>query len=409
MAAMNRHNMHWIGLGIWSAVVAAGVVACGGGGGDGGGAGTANGSIRFAMTDAPACGYDHVWVTVEKISVNTNASASDTDPGWTDLAVSPPQRIDLLTLTNGVLQELGTLPLSAGHYSQVRLVLASNGNGVTPPANAVQPTGGNVTALTTPSGQQSGVKLQANVDVAAGQMVDLVLDFDACSSVVRAGNSGQYVLKPVVAVVPRIVSGIQGVVSTSLPLGSTTISAQQSGATVRSTRPDANGNWTIPFLQPGSYTVVITSDAHATGVITSVPASTATTVVNTSAAPITLPTSSMADVSGTVTASTQSNGTTVTSVVGDATLRALQSLTGGPIVEVARQAGDSTLGSYHFRLPQAAPVKGAFSSGTATLVLTPDTAVAGKYTIESTAPNRAALTKPADVSSASNVQLNFGY
>jgi hypothetical protein len=90
-------------------------------------------------------------------------------------------------------------------------------------------------------------------------------------------------------------------------------------------------------------------------------------------------------------------------------MRALQSLTGGPLIEVAKQPVDSTLGTYHLRLPQAAPVKGTFPTGTATLALTPDTAVAGKYTIESSAPNRAALTKPADVSSTATLQLNFGY
>lgn len=397
-------NLQWIGLAAWSGIVVAGVVACGGGG-DGG---AAQGSMRFAMTDAPACGYDHVWVTVEKVSVHTSATATDTDAGWTDLTLSPARRIDLLTLTNGVLEELGTLPLAAGHYSQVRLVLASNAAGASTPANAVQPTGGSVVALSTPSGQQSGLKLQAHTDVAPGQMADLVLDFDACRSVVKSGNAGQYQLKPVISVVPRIVSGIQGAVTTTLTLSSTTISAQQNGAVVRSTTPDSSGNFSIPFLSAGTYTLVITSDGRATGVVTSVPAGTTTTVVSTAAAPIVLPTSSMADVTGTVTASTLSNGSTVTAAVTDATMRALQALTGGPQIEVAHQPVDGA-GSYHFRLPMAAPVKGTYTAGTTTLTLTPDSAVAGKYTIEASAPGRSTLTKPADVSSSSSAQVNFGY
>jgi hypothetical protein len=395
---MTSSKLQWIGLAAWGGIVAAGVVACGGGGG--GSASTGDGAMRFAVTDAPACGYDHVWVTVQKVSVNQSASASDTDPGWTDLNLSPAQKIDLLSLTNGVLQELGTVPLPAGHYSQVRLVLTSD--------NSVQPTGGAVTALTTPSGQQSGLKLQVNADVAAGQTADLVLDFDACKSVVKAGNSGQYILKPVITAVPRIVTGIQGVVTTTLALSSTTISAQQNGAVVRSTMPDSTGNFSIPYLSAGTYTVVITSDSRATGVITSVPAGSSTTVVSTTANPIVLPTSSMADVTGTVTASTLSNGTTVTAPVTDAKMRALQDLTGGPTIEVASQPVDATLGTYHFRLPQAAPVKGAYA-GTATITLTPDTSVAGKYTIEASAPNRATATKPADVSSAPSATVNFGY
>ena len=35
-------------------------------------------------------------------------------------------------------------------------------------------------------------------------MADVVLDFDACKSVVKRGNSGQYNLKPVIAVTPLL-------------------------------------------------------------------------------------------------------------------------------------------------------------------------------------------------------------
>lgn len=389
---MVSNKLHWVGLGAWSAIVAAAVVACGGGGGT-----SAEGTMRFAITDAPACGYDHVWVTVEKIRVNTNADASETDAGWTDLAVSPARRIDLLSLTNGVLEELGSVPLAPGHYSQVRLVLASNASGSSTPANAVQPTGGSVIPLTTPSSQQSGFKLQANADVAAGQLADVVLDFDACQSIVKAGNSGQYILKPVVSVIMRTVSAIQGSVATTLAPASTTISAQQNGVTVRSTSPDSSGNFSLPFLQPGTYNLVITSDSHATGVIANVPAGSTTTSLGTT--PINLPASTMADVSGTVTA-----GTTP---LTDATIRATQSLTGGPVIEVARQNVDATAGTYHLRLPMAAPQKATYSSTGFTFAA--DTAVAGKYTIESAAPGRTAITKPADVSTATNVQVNFGF
>jgi hypothetical protein len=401
MQASNK--LHWIGLGAWCAIVAAAVVACGGGGGA---TATPQASMRFAITDAPSCGFDHVWVTVDKVSVNTSATAQDSDTGWTDLALSPAKRIDLLALTNGVLEELGTMPLAAGHYSQVRLVLAANTAGALAPENAVQPTGGAVIALTTPSGQQSGVKLQANADVAAGQMADLVLDFDACSSVVKAGNSGQYLLKPVVRVVPRTVSAIQGSVTATLALSGTTVSAQQDGATVRSTTPDATGNFTIPFLAPGTYTLVITSDAHATGVVTSVPAGTTTTVVSTT--PIVLPASAMADVTGSVTASTTTSGTATVAPVTDATVRATQSLTGGPVIEVARKPVDATSGAYALRLPTAAPVKAAYSAASAP-AFAADTAVAGKYTIESSAAGRAVLAKPAQVSASAPLQVNFGY
>ena len=77
------------------------------------------------MTDAPSCGYDHIYITVEKVRVHTSATAED-GGGWQEIVLSPARRIDLLDLTNGVLEELGSTPLPAGDYQQIRLVLANN-------------------------------------------------------------------------------------------------------------------------------------------------------------------------------------------------------------------------------------------------------------------------------------------
>src|ERR1043166_7879498 len=120
------------GLALAGFGVAAPISACGGGGGSSSDTGT----LQVSLTDAPACGYDHVWVDVQKLRVHQSSSASDTDGGWSEITVN--QRIDLLTLTNGVLQTLGQVPLQPGKYQQMRLLL--NGN------NTVVPTGGSETA-----------------------------------------------------------------------------------------------------------------------------------------------------------------------------------------------------------------------------------------------------------------------
>ena len=182
------------------------LAACGGGGGDGGigGSGATAGTMKVSMTDAPSCGYDHVFVTVNKVRVHQSADAADAEGGaggWVDVPLARPQRVDLLTLTNGVLFPLGETVLPAGKYQQMRLVLADN-TAAFPLANSVQPTGGAEVPLDTPSGQQSGLKLNMNVDVPADKVVDVVLDFDACKSVVKRGNTGKYNLKPVIAVIP---------------------------------------------------------------------------------------------------------------------------------------------------------------------------------------------------------------
>lgn len=192
-----------------------GLVACGGGGGSGmdsssssSSSGSVNsdsdtGTLRLALTDAPACGFDTVNVTIQKVRVHQSGSANDTDNGWSEIVLSPVKRVNLLNLTNGVLEELGQTSLPAGKYTQLRLVLADNDSAY-PLANSVLPTGGgSEVALQTPSGEQSGVKTDIDIDIEAGKTADFVLDFNACKSVVVAGGSGQYLLKPVLTVNPR--------------------------------------------------------------------------------------------------------------------------------------------------------------------------------------------------------------
>src|SRR5450759_722758 len=252
------------------------VSACGGGGG-GGDAAPAPGTLGVSLTDAPACGYDAVNVTVIKVRVHQSSSASDTDAGWTDITLNPARKINLLSLSNGVLNNLGETPLTAGHYTQLRLVL--DPNTAVGLANSVVPSGGVETALVTPSAVQSGIKLVNEFDVASGQRVDLVLDFDACRSIVKRGN-GTYALKPVIKTVPFVVNGIDGFVDTAL-LGSTVmVTAQQSGVVAQSTAPNAQtGEFFLGRLAPGNYDVVLTANGRATAVIAAVPVASVTSVV----------------------------------------------------------------------------------------------------------------------------------
>ena len=60
--------------------------------------------------------------------------------------------------------------------------------------------------------------MPVQIDVAPGQMADFVLDFDACKSVVTAGNSGRYNLKPVVSVIPRLVAGVSEAIRLPFPV-----------------------------------------------------------------------------------------------------------------------------------------------------------------------------------------------
>ena len=328
--------------------------------------------MRLLLTDAPACGYDAVNITVDRVRVNQDSNAVDGASGWSEIVLNPARRINLLTLTNGVLDELGQTTLPAGKYTQLRLVLAAN-SGANPLANAVTPTGASETALTTPSGQQSGIKLDVNMTVSSGQVADYVIDFDACKSIVKRGNSGNYNLKPVMTVIPYLGSTGQkvvGYVSTSLPLASTTVALQSGGVPVKATVPDSTGKFTLSPVPAGSYDLVVTSPGRVTAVMTAVPVSTsAVTTVNASGTAILPPVATTRAVSGTLTPAT-------------ATVRATQVLTAGPVIEVAWGAVDATTGAFSFDLPVEAPVRTSYVLNPVTLNFAADATAAGQYAVE---------------------------
>src|SRR3954464_14863950 len=267
-------------------------------GGDGG---SSNGTLGVSLTDSPACGFDKVNVTVSKVRVHVNANISDTGEGWSDITLNPPQKIDLLALTNGRIVNLGETPLPPGHYTQMRLVLQPNTGSTL--ANSVVPTGGTEKELKTPSAIQSGIKINNPFTVTSGQRSDFVLDFDACKSVVKNGN-GDYLLKPVINIVPNTANGIDGFVDKTLdPVSDNVIvSAQVKGTVVDSTVPEPDGSFFLARLPTGDYDIVVSANGHATAVITGVPVTSNTNVVtlSTAAAPIVLPSASHS-ISGTVT------------------------------------------------------------------------------------------------------------
>ena len=368
--------------------------ACGGGGSS-----SATGTLRLSLTDAPACGYDNVWVTVEKVRVHQNGSAGDADSGWSEVVLGTPRRVDLLTLTNGTLEPLGQTALPAGSYSQMRLVLAAN-TAANPLANSIKPTGGTETALTTPSAQQSGLKMKIKIDVAADTVADFAIDFDACKSFVKAGNSGQYKLQPVLSVIPVVSTSIVGYLDPSLAVTGTAVSAQVGGVPVRATPPDPTGRFVLSPVVTGTYDLVITATGRVNAVMTGVPVTAAgiTTVGSTTARINTPPSPSFA-ASG-----------TITPVGNGGAVRATQTLTLGPTIEVAYVNAEALLGNYSLTLPSAAPAKVPYAAGATTFTFTDTTADAGKYRLEASATvGTAVVTKPAiDITPATPVN-NFAF
>ncbi len=374
----------------WASCVALMVLAACGSSGDGG-TGSAPGAASVSLTDAPACGYEEVNVTVTRVRIHQSSSADDKAAGWTDIALNPPRTINLLNLNdptqhNFALENLGQAPLDPAHYTQLRLVLDEN-NGNQPTANWIVLEGqdpnnpNNRIPLDTPSAIKSGIKLIHQFTVNSGERVDLLLDFDACKSIVQTGN-GKYKLKPVITVIPFVLNGIDGFVDKTLT--NVRVSAQQSGTIVRETVMNTQtGRFFLARLTPGNYDVVITADNHATAVISGVPVSSTTSITTISVigTPFTLPASAIQNISGTVTLNPPDDEATVI-------VAAKQTVSPGPIVTVKSLVGALIAGnpvgdySYAMTLSTRAPLLASYGP----LPITPSAAGGAKlYTVQGSA------------------------
>jgi hypothetical protein len=393
-------------------------------GSDGGGS-SQPGTLGISMTDAPACGFDAVNVTVSKVRVHQSSSVDDKAAGWTDITLDPPRTINLLDLNDPTqapkfaLESLGETPLPAGHYTQLRLVLVPNSNSPNPPFNnSVVLSGTNTPIkLDTPSGMQSGIKLIHQFTMDSGQRVDLLLDFDACKSIV-AHKGGTYKLKPVIQVIPFVLNGIEGFVGTNLLSSNFVVSAQVNGEIVRATVPNTStGKFFLARLPAGagvSYDVVITADSHATAVISGVPvpSSTSITTVSTSGAPIpvvsppTLEASATHDIGGTVTLNPATDDAAVL-------VAAKQALNGGLTVTVNSRVAtvnNATVPTgdyeYNLTLPIGAPSLGPYITPLPIVFVQQPPAVAGHYIVQASATDYTTQSVNADISAADATQ-NF--
>ena len=151
--------------------------------------------LTVTLTDSPG-DYDEVNVDIQSVQVHTSSS-SDTVNGWITLSNSNVGVVNLLNYTNGEELTLSDADFPVGNISQLRLVLGTN--------NTIKMNGTSFD-LTTPSAQQSGLKLQVNANLKAGITYKFTLDFDASKSVVKTGNS-KYILKPVIKVITNAESG----------------------------------------------------------------------------------------------------------------------------------------------------------------------------------------------------------
>ena len=373
------HPASWIRATL-SVLLASCLAACGGGGGGGssgggGGGGFGEGSLRVALTDNPACGYDEVVVTVNEVRVHTS-DAPDDDANWRSIPVSPAITANLLDFTNGALLELGQARVPSGVYTRLRLVLAAN-TGAQADRNWVVLSGqpGVRVPLKTPSAQQSGLKVETSLAVQPGGLTDTVIDFDACRSVVVAGNSGQYLLKPVLRTLPRTETGVIGEVSLAAALAGASVSLQQDGEVQRSTLADSNGQFKLQPVAPGVYTLVVVTPGRATAAVRQLQVASGQLV---RAAPagqrIDPPASASANFSGRVSV-------TPLPAEIEAQVALRQALGTGENLTLAERPVNASTGAYAFSAVAVEAPRVANHAAGASLSFAPDNAALGRFSL----------------------------
>lgn len=199
------------------------------------GSGTSTGTLNIGLTDSSTDLYQAIYVTIDEVQVKKQG-AGEGESGWLTV-LSPQQTFNLLELVNGVVADLGLAELAAGDYGQMRLLLGKNHDGSVNILGETHPfpnylikndVGSTIEELKVSSGFQTGIKIVQGFTIVASGATEIILDFDACKSVVQAGNSGQWLLKPTIKVLETVTNSVSGVVTdeTDAPLEGARVSAQ---------------------------------------------------------------------------------------------------------------------------------------------------------------------------------------
>ena len=248
------------------------ISGCGGGGSGTSTASTPTGTLSLSITDTPPqLGQNVTGVNIAVIGIEYNYEGN-----WTTAEDFVPQTFNLLDLRNGKSLHLGDMILPAGHYSEIRFILAaptkesevkSNPDcNITFSDKPTQP-------LFVPSGGQSGYKGKGAFDITADAKIEVTADFDVHKSIVVKGN-GDYSLKPVIRLVVTELSGmingtVVDVADYNATLDSLVVYSYKSGVSIAGEADNnfpnsvsagdvnmSDGNFTLAYIGEGNYTLV---------------------------------------------------------------------------------------------------------------------------------------------------------
>lgn len=235
-------------------------------------AGSGSTRLTIQLTDAPG-DVEQAWVQIRQIYLQG-------DSGRITLNEGAPDFHDLLTLANGATAALvAGAVIPSGRYSQLRFVIGdayivTDGGKVYATNQSIVPDtvkdGAEIGTLECPSCESSGLKVkfpEGGLTLEEGEEI-VVVDFDVSQSFGRAaGNSGKWVMRPVLQVTKLEASGdIMGTVTlasgVALPACggqatdlSKSVPTATAGEIVKTGTTNQDGKFVISFAAPGTYTL----------------------------------------------------------------------------------------------------------------------------------------------------------
>ncbi len=257
---------------------------------------TGVGTVSVSITDAPAYGYEHVWITVKDIWFHADAGAGPEQGGWYKFPLASPVTLDLLDLSNGNISApvWDGIELPEGTYQQVRVHLAATEDAPTASAVDAGLTYNNQVDITDPAGSyplrvpdpRRGILLEGTFEVKKNGKLKIAVDFDAGHDVVKMDHDGttEYLLKPRLVHFDldnagAIIGHIDPTAAANRATAQFVVKAEQiapNGAVHMVRRAtfiadSATGLFVLYPLMPGNYDVLIRGIGYKTTIIKNVP------------------------------------------------------------------------------------------------------------------------------------------
>jgi hypothetical protein len=238
-----------------------------------------NGQLNIRLTDAPFPFSEVKRVDVHVVRIDAKLADADSaeaadendDDDWRTV-LTPDETYNLLLLTGGQNENLGTGSLPAGTYRSFRLIIDPDESSVTLNDNSE-------VDVKWPSAGQSGIKIRLDEPIViADSTTVLMLDFDVGKSFVLRGNSlknNGLLFKPVIRAVSNQSTGsvsgsVRGDTNAGAGIAGATVEVLKNGTAlndsndnnvIATTVTNGSGNYSFNFLPPGTYVIRATPPA----------------------------------------------------------------------------------------------------------------------------------------------------